>query len=68
LPPGIINTEIWEKMYNSEGRKKLKENEDFVLLKRSGEPEEIAKTAIFLCENDFINGETILVDGGENVQ
>ena len=55
-------------MYNSKGRKKLKENEEFVLLKRSGKPEEIAKTAIFLCENDFINGETILVDGGENVQ
>ncbi len=68
IAPGIINTEIWEKMYNLEGRKKLKENEDFVLLKRSGKPEEIAKTAIFLCENDFIDGETILVDGGENVQ
>ena len=68
IAPGIINTEIWEKMYNAEGRKKLKENEGFVLLKRSGKPKEIAKTAIFLCENDFIDGETILVDGGENVQ
>ena len=68
IAPGAINTGIWEKIYHLEGRKKLKEDEDFVLLKRSGRPEEIAKTAIFLCENDYINGETILVDGGANVQ
>lgn len=68
IAPGIINTEIWGKMYGAEGKKNLKEFEEFVLLKRSGKPEEIAKTAIFLCENDFVNGETIVVDGGENVQ
>ena len=68
IAPGIINTEIWSKMYGAEGKKKLKENEKYILLKRSGKPEEIAKTAIFLCENDFVNGETILVDGGENIQ
>ena len=67
IAPGTIDTGIWEKIYGKEGRKKLKENEDFVLLKRSGKPEEIAKTAIFICENDFLNGETITVDGGENI-
>lgn len=68
IAPGIINTEIWEKMYGKDWNKNLKENEKYVLLKRAGKPEEIAKTAIFLCENDFINGETILVDGGESIQ
>lgn len=68
IAPGIVNTEIWEKMYGSEGKKNLKENEKFVLLGRSGKPEEIAKTALFICENDFVNGETILVDGGEGVK
>lgn len=68
IAPGIIDTEIWEKMYGKNGRKTLKENEKFVLLKRSGTPNEIAKTAVFICENDFINGETIVVDGGENNQ
>lgn len=67
IAPGIIDTEIWEKMYSKKGKNTLKENEKYVLLKRAGKPEEIAKTAIFLCENDYINGETILVDGGENV-
>ena len=68
IAPGIIDTKIWEKMYGNNGRKELKENEKFILLKRAGKPEEIAKTAVFICENDYINGETILVDGGENIQ
>ena len=68
IAPGIIDTEIWEKMYGSAGKKELKENEKFVPLKRAGKPEEIAKTTVFICENDYINGETILVDGGENIK
>lgn len=33
---------------------------------RVGEPSDIARTALFLCQpqNDFINGQTITVDGG----
>ncbi len=67
IAPGIIDTEIWEKMYGKNGRKELKSEEKFVLLKRYGKPEEIAKTAVFICENDFLNGQTIAVDGGETI-
>ena len=33
---------------------------------RVGKPEDIARACIFLCqeENDFINGQTITIDGG----
>ena len=33
---------------------------------RVGKPEDIARTCLFLCEsdNDFINGQNIVVDGG----
>ena len=68
IAPGIIDTIIWDKMYGKSGRKELLENGKYTLLKRAGQPEEIAKTAIFISENDFINGETIVVDGGENVK
>jgi len=33
-------------------------------LKRLGKPEEIAATAVFLAENDFVTGRVIEVDGG----
>jgi 3-oxoacyl-[acyl-carrier protein] reductase len=35
-----------------------------VPLKRLGQPDEIAQTAIFMVENDFFTGRTIYVDGG----
>ncbi len=35
-----------------------------VPLKRLGQPAEIAKTAVFIVENDFFTGRTLAVDGG----
>jgi NAD(P)-dependent dehydrogenase (short-subunit alcohol dehydrogenase family) len=31
---------------------------------RIGKPEEIAHAIVFLCENDFVTGINLLVDGG----
>ena len=36
--------------------------------KRLGEAEEIARTAQYIVENDYINGETIRMDGGIRMQ
>jgi len=38
--------------------------EDMSVLKRVGEPEDVAKLAIFLIENDFTTGSVYFVDGG----
>ncbi|WP_142828075.1 SDR family NAD(P)-dependent oxidoreductase [Planococcus soli] len=35
---------------------------------RLGRPEEVAHAIIFLCENDFVTGATIMVDGGYTAQ
>jgi pteridine reductase len=34
---------------------------------RTGEPQEVAAAVIFLAENDFVTGQTIVVDGGEHL-
>lgn len=33
-------------------------------IRRMGSVEEIAKSAVFIAENEYINGTTISVDGG----
>lgn len=37
-------------------------------IERLGRPEEVAHAIIFLCENDFVTGATIMVDGGYTAQ
>lgn len=34
------------------------------LLKRAGSPEDVARAVVFLCENDYITGAFLPVDGG----
>ena len=38
--------------------------EDILFPKRLGKPEEIASLAMFMIENDYLNGECIRLDGG----
>lgn len=65
IAPGIIETEIWEKMYGYKGKSILNEFKKETLASRAGRPEEIAHAAVFLIENEFINGTVLSIDGGE---
>ena len=46
---------------------KKKWAEDMSVLKRIGSPEDVAKLAIFLIENDFTTGSVYFVDGGRSL-
>jgi 3-oxoacyl-[acyl-carrier protein] reductase len=59
---GNVETEWVEELTGEELKREKSEN----LIKRFGKPEEIAKILAFLCSDDstFINGQTIVLDGG----
>ena len=57
VAPGPVDTEL----VPEEVKKKLAE---LTPLKRIATPHEIAKTIIFIIENDFVDGEVIDVNGG----
>lgn len=55
-PPGMaIESEEWRR------------HGERVPLGRTGSPEEIGETVLFLTSNDYVTGETIFVDGGEHL-
>ena len=60
IAPGFCSTEILAAMKPE----MLERMKAAVPLKRLGEPSEIAATAVFIAENDFVTGRVIEVDGG----
>lgn len=61
IAPGWIETKDTLNMDESF----IKEEKEKILLNRFGSPYEIAHSILFLCENDYINGEVIRIDGGK---
>lgn len=64
IAPGMVATAMTEKLSD-----KVKDQMIAgIPLKRPAQPEEIAQTAIFLAENEYITGQTLVVDGGMTLQ
>lgn len=59
VAPGLTDTDLIRLLPNLDER--VKE----VPLGRIGEPSEIGDTVVFICKNDFLTGEIIVVAGGE---
>lgn len=65
IAPGVIRTPIWGS--GEEAEKDIKGAVANYPIKRAGTPEEIAHAAVFLTENEFTTGITLLVDGGAEI-
>ena len=66
IAPGPIRTPMLEKAVAEGGEKLLAAMTDATLLRRLGEPEDIAAAALFLASDQasYITGETVGVSGG----
>jgi glucose 1-dehydrogenase len=62
--PGLIWTPGTDAVYQDEDLREERRN--LIPTKRIGRPEDIAKATVFLLapDNDYITGETMVVDGG----
>ena len=64
IAPGLIRTDLARALW--ENPETLKTSSASASLRRIGEPDEIAGTAVFLASNagSFVTGQTLSVDGG----
>ena len=60
IAPGMIASSMTAAI----DEKRQKEIKEQIPLKRLGTAEEVAQTALFLAQNDYLTGEVINVDGG----
>lgn len=64
IAPGFVDTS-WQNEKSPALRKKI---ENKISLKRFAKPEEISDTCLHLLKNSYINGQTILIDGGYGME
>lgn len=63
IAPGMIKTDMTNELSDKIQENILKQ----IPLTRFGDPSTVAQTAIFLAQNDYITGQTIVVDGGMTI-
>jgi len=62
--PGVIQTDLWNGMTEQAREQFYQSVGDSLLVKRVGQPEEIAQTFVFLMKQAFATGQTFIIDGG----
>lgn len=68
IAPGVIKTKMTDPFLND--KQAAEQFKAMIPYPRLGEPEDIAHLAVYLAsdESDFVNGETIVIDGGQTAQ
>ena len=61
VAPGVVRTEFHATMSEEQKRMNLDQR---IPLHREGTPEQVAEVILMLAKNDYITGETMVIDGG----
>jgi len=69
IVPGVIDTPIWPQLMGSESvaREQLQAIAESLPVKRIGQSSDIAKAVAFLIDNEFVDGISLVVDGGHRL-
>ena len=64
VSPGIVRTELWQNMTAAEREQLYESVGNSLPVGRVGEPHDIAQAYLFLMQEGFGTGQTLVVDGG----
>ena len=64
VSPGVVRTNLWQNMDAAEREKLFESVGKSLPVGRVGEADEVAQTYLFLMQEGFSTGQTVIVDGG----
>lgn len=67
VSPGVVKTELWAGMSLVEQQEMFTQIGSSLPVKRVGNPDDLAKTYLYLIEQEYATGQTIIVDGGASL-
>lgn len=67
VSPGVVKTALWGGMSESDREAMYATIGNALPVKRVGEAEDIAKTFVYLLEQEYGTGQTLIIDGGTSL-
>lgn len=68
IVPGVIDTPVWAALVGEDGAAaQLAQTASLLPVGRVGTADDVAKTVAFVIDNGFVNGASIVVDGGHRL-
>lgn len=69
IVPGVIETDVWSTLYGSDetAREQLAEIAGILPVGHVGTADDVAKAVSFLVDNTFVNGNSLVIDGGHRL-
>lgn len=67
VSPGVIKTELWNNISESDREAMYTNISNTLPVKRVGEAKDIAKTFVYLLEQEYGTGQTLIIDGGTSL-
>ena len=64
IAAGIIDTNLWNNMNEADREGFFNHLENTLLLKRVGQPEDIAQAFVYLMKQTYTTGQSLIIDGG----
>ncbi|MDR6565022.1 MULTISPECIES: SDR family oxidoreductase [unclassified Arcicella] len=67
VSPGVVKTELWGGMSENDRETMFTNIGNALPVKRVGEAQDIAKTFVYLLEQQYGTGQTLIIDGGTSL-
>ncbi|HWH71944.1 MAG TPA: SDR family oxidoreductase, partial [Candidatus Sulfotelmatobacter sp.] len=64
ISPGVIDTPLWDSLHPVERQAFYQSVANHLLVRRIGQPAEVAQAAVFAMSNGFVTGSVLHVEGG----